>query len=1038
MKFIYYFITKHRLVNIVSLLLVVLGFISVRGTNVDLIPPMDFKGITVSFSYPEATAGDIEEYVVFPLEERIANFPGLKSFSSTSRNGGATVRLSFPADFKNINGSLVEVKEIVEELKPSLPQGIRNILVQEDKKTDAFQNYIVFNGVDLANKKHDNLIKGFKNGVSNIRGVIEIEDKRPEKLLEVDFVEDKLKEKEITVSDALVSIRQYLEYVPLGSIKRGSKKTLIEFKKYDEGVFIDKIKNLPIKANSFGYGTKLKDVAQVSYTFDKREYTAYENGNPRYGIRIAKDLNSDVLKIDEKVRIEIEKFNQNKEGLFAKSTISGKGFIVRQLKALKSNGAFGVFLVTVLLILFLSMRSALCTVWGVPIAYAGTFSVIYLLGMSINLLSIVGLIIVAGILVDDALIVTEKYNEELEKGRDPHEAAKIAIKDLFLPVLGTALTTVVAFLPLILIPSEMGEILKSIPIVIIAALFFSIFESFFILPSHLVTFDKGKRKAALNTVFFKLRFYYQIFIQKSLKHKYITVFIFLGLSAGAVFYSLDVEKNFNLNIGDEFVMLRGALKSSASKTETLERTKDLYAFIKEIGNRPEIIDVEMGVGRQWSFSEELIGAKYFEMRLMVDETYHQPEKIKNILEEQINDFLDQHEDDEKYDQYEFLNVQRNYAGAEEKTDQKYLAFDFYTRNSGINLDLKTVLKSVKTDIDGLGEIELGDDSKKIEKWVFDPDYLLLSQLGITKDQIQDSILGKVQNAWLSDVRINGESVAIVTTIDGKSIERTDFDPAKNFVITSEGNKVSLSSIGKWKQVETPETIKHLNAYKVQKAKFPILKPEKRDEIIEKSKMVIEKISQIYPQYIIKSSGESLQEAENREWILNALLACIIGIYFILVVVLGSFFQPVIVGLPILFGVIGVLLAHKLHGMPLGVFSGVGLVGAIGVSVNGSLVMADQINSKLKNTQMSILRAIEEGALSRFRAILLTSLTTLGGLFPMAYGLGGDSGFTKALAFSMAWGISLASVLTLFFFPAIFAVLSSFSNRCALVWSNFKK
>lgn len=125
-------------------------------------------------------------------------------------------------------------------------------------------------------------------------------------------------------------------------------------------------------------------------------------------------------------------------------------------------------------------------------------------------------------------------------------------------------------------------------------------------------------------------------------------------------------------------------------------------------------------------------------------------------------------------------------------------------------------------------------------------------------------------------------------------------------------------------------------------------------------------------------------------------------------------------------------------MTLGVFSGIGLVGAIGVSVNGSLVMADQINSKIKNGKADINKAIEEGALSRFRAILLTTLTTLGGLFPMAYGLGGDSGFTKALAFSMAWGISLASVLTLFFFPAIFAVLSSFSNYCVYRWAHFKR
>ena len=752
-------------------------------------------------------------------------------------------------------------------------------------------------------------------------------------------------------------------------------------------------------------------------------------------MRVAKDLNSDVLKIDEKVRKEITSFNENDLGINAVSTISGKGFIVRQLSALKSNGVFGIILVSILLIAFLSWRSAFCAVWGVPIAYAGTFFLIYAMGMSINLLSVVGLIIVAGILVDDALIVTEKYNEELEKGKTPYDAAEGAVKSLFLPVLGTALTTIVAFLPLILIPSEMGEILKSIPLVIIAAIFFSLFESFCILPSHLVSFEKKYRKNKINGFFDVLKKKYSSLITFSLNYKYLTVLSALLFSGGSLYYSLDVEKNFNLNIGDEFVMVRGALLESQSKEETIKETEELYNFVRKISDRSEVVSVDLGIGKQWSFSEELFGEKYFEIKVMINEAYSQPEMIKNELEKTLKEYLEANKD--KHKKYEFLNVQRNYSGEEGKSDQKYLSINFYTKTSGVDLDLKEVLSMIPEKIEGLGEIELGDDSKKVTKWVFNPNFALLSQLNISKEQIKNSVLGKMQNSWIGESRVNGEALPIVTTIGGRSFEHVDFNPSEHFVITETGTKVYLSSLGDWKKTEGPEKIKHLNAYKFKTAKFPILDNAMRDKIVKDSKAVVKEINKKYPQYIVKSSGESVEEAENREWVMNALLACVLGIYFILVLVLGSFSQPVIVCLPILFGIIGVLLAHKLHGMALGVFSGVGLVGAIGVSVNGSLVMADQINSRFKESSVDFYEAIVAGALSRFRAIVLTTLTTLGGLFPMAYGLGGDSGFTKALAFSMAWGIALASILTLFFFPAIFAVLKSSSIGVSALWEKLK-
>jgi len=1035
-KLLYYFLTQHKLVNIISLFIIVLGLFSLSSTNVDLIPPFDFKGIRIDVSYPEASAGDMEEYVAFPFEEKVSNYPGLSSFSSNSKNGKATINLKFPADQNNMAEVLGDIKAIVEEIRPKLPQGIRNISVKERKRTKTFQNFIVIQNYNPQILSHEKLLKGLKDKILALRGVVEVEEFSEKRQISIDFNEKQLKEKELTVSEVLAEVRSFFRYVPLGNIRRGQEKTIIEFQKYNRPDFIKKLQNFPVKTNTFGYTTKLNEVAKVQYYFEEPEAKNYEGLNPSYSIRVSKDLNSDVLANDKKILKLVDEFNLNTIGLVAKPTISGKGFIQRQLNALKGNGLVGVFFVFILLLGFLSFRSALCVVLGVPIAFVGVFIILYLFGMSINLLSVVGLILIVGILVDDALIVTEKYNEELSNGQDPESAARSAIKELFVPVLGTALTTIVAFSPLILIPSELGVILMSIPVVIIGALFFSIFESFFILPSHLITIDKKSKLGVLNSFFLKIKSTYSSFVSFSLKHKYSMLTALFLLSFGGAYYSLDIEKDFNLNISDEVVMVRGALKESNSKDETLGKVNAIYKHLKKLTDRPEFIHTSTNVGGLWTPSTGYMsGDQYFNIKAYINETYPQPEIIKAELENEMKSFLEQYKSEN--DVFDFVSVQTGYANDDENSKQKYLTVNFYTKNSGVDLDLREILSDLPTQIKGLGEIELGEDSKKVMRWSFDPNFLRMGQLGVTKDQLKDALLGKVQNSWLGEQRLDGEALEIITTINGKKIESTFFDPKNEFLITRTGTRVSLASLGTWSQVPTQETISHLNGFKVQRANFPITEGFNREEILKKSKPIIAEINKKYPSYIVKSFGESVEEAENKSWVIKALIACVLGIYFVLVLVLGSFIQPMIVSLPIFFGVIGVLVAHKLHGMTLGVLSGVGLIGAIGVSVNGSLVMASQINDRLLKNTTSVYESILSGALSRFRAIFLTSITTLGGLFPMAYGWGGDAGFTKPLAFSMAWGILMASTMTLFFFPAIFSILESWSEKTKSL-SNRKK
>jgi len=242
-------------------------------------------------------------------------------------------------------------------------------------------------------------------------------------------------------------------------------------------------------------------------------------------------------------------------------------------------------------------------------------------------------------------------------------------------------------------------------------------------------------------------------------------------------------------------------------------------------------------------------------------------------------------------------------------------------------------------------------------------------------------------------------------------------------LTRDGQEVSLASLGDWKQATTGGSISHMMGYRLDTLKFPFEDLSKRSELVKASKKIAKNLSVKFPEFRILASGESLSEAESRQWLIQVLLFCLLGIYLILALTLGGLLQPFVVILPIPFTIIGIMWIHWLHGIELGVMSMVGIVGTIGVAVNGSLIMTSEINQRIKSKKWKLkLEDILVGACSRFRPIVLTAMTTLLGLFPLAYGLGGDSGYTQPVALSLAWGILLSSLFSMFVFPCLLKIL----------------
>lgn len=306
-------------------------------------------------------------------------------------------------------------------------------------------------------------------------------------------------------------------------------------------------------------------------------------------------------------------------------------------------------------------------------------------------------------------------------------------------------------------------------------------------------------------------------------------------------------------------------------------------------------------------------------------------------------------------------------------------------------------------------------------WVFEPDYQSLWQNQMTSSNLAQEIRGIFQSDYFGESRIMGQNRKVYLEIQGK--KEFDFKDLEEIrLMNAQGIKVPLSNFGRWKRKKDLAKIEHKNAMRVLNFDFKY-DSEKQSffETQKQAKETVAKLQTKYPNYSIELVEANEEAAKNRAWAIKVAVLCVGSVLLIIALLLGSITQPFLVGLPIPFGIIGIIWALYLHGMPLGLLALIGLVGTIGVSVNASIVMVDQINRYAKAEGKMTRESIVAGASSRLRAILLTTLTTLVGVFPMAYSLGGEMGFTQPLAFSMGWGLSSATFLTLFILPALLMI-----------------
>jgi len=1010
-KIFRYFSKNHVLATLMSIMVILFGGYSLMNINRDINPQVDFGRMIITAVFPGASPQDVELNVTNKIERELKGVSGIKWISSVSSENRAEIRLYIDDDIKDQAKVKDDVRRAVDQINDFPPEVDQKPRVIE-LNSSIFPVIEVGISGDIEYKKLRELAKNLKNKLENLEGVSRLDPfSYRAREVKVEVSPKKIEDYNISLEQIYSAIQKRNIRASGGHFESyvGQKNvvTLSQFKSPEE------VGEVIVKSNFEGIIIKVKDLAIVKDEFKKGSIHSKMNGKLAISFVVYKKEYADIVRTVESIKKLVEKEKKfYPEGVKFNYSNDVSRLVKNRFEIVASNGAIGLALVLVLLTFFLNFRTAFWVGLGIPISVCGVVFLLKATGHSLDAIGLSAIVIVIGIIVDDAIIISENiYRHFDELGKKPIDAAVDGIKEVFFPVLTTILTTMLAFGPMFFMTGLMGKFIYIIPLVITFALMISLIESCFFLPAHIAHgLHRSKKKDSENW-FIKLRKPFFKLIHGILRHRYISIGVFILVLGGTIFY-FKTYMNFILFPAStaERIYVRTeshpgtSLEASGQKIKQIERIidkiskEDLSSYVTRVG----VLAGQHGYFRPGvNFSTIELNLTPFgkRKRSAAEITEYLREKTKNL-----KDFTSIRFEVAEGGPPVGAPINISIVGSD---DQKRKA---------LTRDLIKFLESIK----GVKDIDTDDKLGKDEIRV-DLNYPVVSRYGLSVSQVANTIRMAIDGMVATDVRYEDEDVDFRIILDRKS--RLDEKNIGNLFISNNfGKVIPLKKVATFEVAPGVDEIRHYDGQRSFTVEAGVEK-----EVVTPLK-VIKKVKGHYnlakdwPGMKFIIGGEADETEKSIISLLQTFAISAIGIYFLLILLFNSLLQPFYVLIAIPFGLIGVILAFALHGEPVSFLAAMGIIGLAGVVVNDSLVLVDHLNQKRKkNPEMPLVELVAEGTTDRLRAIIITTLTTVAGLLPLAYGIGGVDMFMVPMALAMGYGLLFATFLTLILVPCIYAV-----------------
>lgn len=1037
-RLIAFFVRQNLFGDLLTLAVIALGLLSAVLIRREVFPNVSFDIISVATKFPGASPSEVEKFVTNPMEQDLQEVDGIKRLQSVSVEGLGTMAIWLDPDQTTVEEGKADVQDVVDRLTPELPDGAEKPEVTSVQTKQQPIIEVSISG-DLPAMKLRRIAKDLERELEKVPGVARVVHRGLRDIeIRVEADQRRLSRYRVSLDELVAALKGQNLTVPGGTLDAPPPEQLgTERIVRTVGDFtgLDDVRKTVIRANDMGQPIRVSDVAVVDYDLERARVLNRTNGHPSLSLTILKKEKADAIELVDSVKARMAELKPSLGNEIGVDYINDFSYYIRRrLSILTSNLLIGLLFVLALLPLMLPFRFSILIALGEPFAFLGTLLILYYTGNSINLISMIGLIIVSGILVDDSIVVTENAVRLVESGMEPKKAAVTGTLQIFGPVTASVLTTSSAFLPMLFMTGIFGKFTKQIPIAVVTALAVSLFETYFILPAHIAHWIKARpgggglneRKGPIARIAHWTRRHwdqevvplYLKYLEKAVRKRYwvagtLTVVFFASLllaARGMRFVLFPPE-------GVEIFFIR----SEAPVGTSLERHAHLIRPVeKAVLKLPkeELDDTTTSVGlvqQDPNDPNTRRGAEYAQIAVFLT-----PETQRKRTAAQIIETL--RAELGLPDGLTHLRFERVNPGP---PTGKPVSLGVRGRTYEEIMPVAEELKKVLSGITGVSDVADNYNSGKEEIRVL-MNSAEAAAAGLSVASVGTTIRAAFEGIVATTVRELDEEIDVRVSLT-KS-QRSDAATLGGILIPNRmGNLVPLGSVARLKPDTSVATYQHEGNQRQVKVTAEV--DTHITSAVEVNNRVREQLSGLrkkFPAIDVNFGGEDEDTKESMASLGRAFVLALVGIFLILVLTFRSIIQPLVVLLTVPLGIIAVIWAFFLHGLPLSFMGMLGIIALAGVIVNNAIVFVDFVNQARENG-MAKRESILEAARMRIRPIFLTTVTTVVGILPTAYGLGGLDKFVVPIAMALGWGLAFGSVLTAFVFPAALAILDDVSG-----------
>jgi multidrug efflux pump subunit AcrB len=1028
-KLVSYFLHRPIIANALLFGILFSAVFAWKKIGKEEMPDYTLESLSMTIRYSGASAEDVELFITKPVEEKLKGVTSLREVFATSSYGVSSIRINFEPKTPDLVAKIQEVKDAVESV--DFPSEVRTPIFRQFKSTEKaiIDIGLYLKGVEILSIEQRQLLQSHALGIKNkllalpeisavdISGYL-----KPE--LQIKVRPELLRRYEISMGQVKTQISAQNVRHPIGMMRdrRETEVTLVSELNNPAD-----LQEVTLSAGFQGQKLKLKDLAVITEGFEKSNIITKVQGHEGLVLDIQKSASTDILKAQSLIVKYVEEFQRNNpDSPVGFVLMDDESYDVRnRLELIASNGLIGFILILLVLFLFLDLRSGVWVAMGIPFSLACTVIMANLLGFTVNNMTLAAVIIVLGIVVDDAIIIAENITRKNVETKD-NQTAK-AVSEVGAPVLASMLTTCAAFVPLYFFSGRFGLFVKVIPTVIFLILTASLLESFFLLPAHMAHetwFERMARKiyAGNGIADWRERFvrqselFYSKFLQSILNYHLMILTGFVVLLAASAFifhkkmkyvmFPREESRDFRLQV------IAAPDTKRYEMAQLVRKVEDIFLLDK----RGIVTSVRTSIGQnrrggevrenEASVHVEIVSASERKVSFQeLSKEWEKQAKELNLFEE--------------------IKLQKNRFGSDSGSP---IALEIQENNDEIRSTLVAELKLALEKIPELTNVEIQKPVTKHE-YRLEIDKDKTARLGINFEQLGTTLRSYIEGDILYVLNNGDEEIDVRFTSNDDS--KDDVNKLLELTVANgENYLVPIKNLVRLIEQEKPSSIQRVNFKRATQlyadfSREGKVTPLEMAEIIERE--VFPQLLKNRPSSNILFRGE-VQDSREAKSDFTLSVVLVLGlIYLLLIFLFDSFTTPLLIAAIIPFGVVGTILAFWVHGMSqYGFFAVVGTLGMVGVVINDSIVLIDRLDNHLKEAMKSnsnLSFNISEISASRLRPICITTITTVAGLLPTAYGIGGYDSMLAEMMLAMAWGLSFGLIITLIMVPCLYLVFA---------------